>query len=215
LKLEGKQTSKFKHWQWQLFGECLWRKHEPTITHKFFYVPHPATTTCPHPVEWTKGRGEAVVVIEEANESIETVRVINTETGTENAVVKEKAKEPTAVTDMMVQMADMVTGIVIAKGTEMKIVSAGAREGTIMKDLNVVTTIKSKEKSRKFLMIFHRHHHHYRLVYPRHLHLMVVLVILPLMLPTNHLWMSHTTLMNRKKMTLKHDLFLFPSSLLA
>ena len=101
---------------------------------------------------WTKGRGEAVVVIEEV-EAIETVRVTDTETGTENAVVKEMAKEPTAATDMMVQMADMVTGIVIAKGTEMTIVSAGAREGTIMRNLNVVRTIKSKGKNQKYWMI--------------------------------------------------------------
>lgn len=170
---------------------------------------------------WTKGRGEAVVVIEEVNEATETVRVIDTGTGTENAVVKEMAKEPIAVTDMMVQMADMVTGIVIEKGTGMTIVSAGAKEGTTMKDLNVVTTIKSKEKNQKYLTIFSRHH---RLIYPRH-HLVAALflfqkalhlgVILPLMRPTNHLWMSHTTLMNLKKTTLKHDLFLFPSSLLA
>ena len=40
-------------------------------------------------------------------------------------------------------------------------------------------------------------------------------VILLPMRPTSHLWMSHTTLMNRKKMTLKHDLFLFPNLLLA
>jgi hypothetical protein len=100
---------------------------------------------------WTKGRGDrAVVVIEEVNEAIETVRVIDTEKETENAVVKEMAKEPTAVTDMMVQMADMVTGIAIAKGTEMTIVSAGAREGTIMRDLNVVRTIKSKEENQKY-----------------------------------------------------------------
>lgn len=123
-------------------------------------------------VTWTKGRGEAVVVIEEVSEAIETVRVIDTETRTENDVVKEMVKEPTAVTDMMVQMADMVTGIVIAKGTEMTIVSAGAREGTIMRDLNVVTMIKSKEKNQKYLKIFRRHHH---LIYPRLPHLVVVL----------------------------------------
>ena len=125
---------------------------------------------------WTKGRGEAVVVIGEVNEAIETVRVIDTETGTENAVVKEMAKEPTAVTDMMVQMADMVTGIVIviAKGTEMTIVSAGAREGTTMRDPNVVRTIESKEKNQKYLTIYRLRRH--RLVYHRHPHLVVVLV---------------------------------------
>ena len=64
----------------------------------------------------TKGRDKAVVVIEGVNEAIETVRMIDTETGTENAVVKEMAKEPTTVTDMMVQMDDMVTGIVIVTG---------------------------------------------------------------------------------------------------
>ena len=173
---------------------------------------------------WTKGRGEAVVVIEEVNGAIETVRVIDTETGTENDVEKEMAKEPIAVTDMMVQMADMVTGIVIviAKETEMTIVSAGAREETIMKDLNVVTTIKSKEKNQKYLTIFSRHH---PLIYHRH-HLVVALFRFVRLIEetasttihqesANHLWMSHTILMNRKKMTLKHDLFLFPSSLLA
>lgn len=125
---------------------------------------------------WTKEKGEAVVVIEEVNEAIETVRVIDTETETENAVVREMAKEPTAVTDMMVQMADMVTGIVIAKGTEMTIVSAGARGGTIMRDLNVVRTIESKEKNQKYLTIYRRRHHlaHHRLVY--HPHLVIVLV---------------------------------------
>ena len=121
---------------------------------------------------WTKERGEAVVVKGEVNEAIETVRVIDTETRTENAVVKEMVKEATAATDMMVQMADMVTGIVTAKGTEMKIVSAGAREGTIMRNLNVVTTIKSKEKNQKCLTTFNLHH---RLIYPRLPHLVVVL----------------------------------------
>lgn len=110
-------------------------------------------------------------MIGEVNEAIETVRVIDTETETGNAVVKEMAKELTAA-DMMVQMADMVTGIVIAKGTEMTIVSAGAREGTIMRDLNVVRTIKSKEKNQKYLMIYRRH----RLVCHRRPHLVVVLV---------------------------------------
>ena len=81
-------------------------------------------------------------MIEGVNEAIETVRMIDTETGTENTIVKEMAKEPTAVTDMMVQMDNMVTG------TVMTIMNAGAREETIMKDLNVVTTIKSKEKIR-------------------------------------------------------------------
>ena len=124
----------------------------------------------------TKGRDEAIVMIEGANEAIETVRMIDTETGTENAVVKEMAKEPTAVTDMMVQMDDMVTGIVIATGTVMTIMNAGAREETIMKDLNIVTTIKSKEKNQKFLTIFRRPHYHYHLVYPHCPHLMVVLI---------------------------------------
>ena len=123
-----------------------------------------------------KGRDKAVVMIEGVNEAIETVRMIDTETGTENAVVKEMAKEPTAVTDMMVQMDDMVTGIVIATGTVMTIVNVGAREETIMKDLNVVTTIKSKEKNQKFLTIFRCPHYHYHLVYPRCPHLMVVLI---------------------------------------
>ena len=58
----------------------------------------------------------------------------------------------------------------------MTIMNAGAREETIMKDLNVVTTIKLKEKNQKFLMIFHRPHYHYHLVYPRRPHLMVVLI---------------------------------------
>ena len=102
----------------------------------------------------TKGRDEAIVMIEGANEAIETVRMIDTETGTENTIVKEMAKEPTAVTDMMVQMDDMVTGIVIATGTVMTIMNAGAREETIIKDLNMVTMIKSKEKNQKFLTIF-------------------------------------------------------------
>ena len=128
----------------------------------------------PHIV--TKGRVEAVVVIEGVNEAIETIRMIDTETGTENAVVKEMAKEPTAVTNMMVQMDDMVTGIVIATGTVMTIMNAGAREETIMKDLNVVTMIKSKEKNQKFLTIFCHPHYHYRLVYPCCPHLMVVLI---------------------------------------
>jgi hypothetical protein len=123
---------------------------------------------------WTKGRGEAVVVIEQVNEAIETVRVIDTGTGTENAVVKEMAKEPTAVTDMMVQMADMVTGIVIAKGTEMTIVSAGAREGTTMRDPNVARTIESKEKNQKYLAIYRLRRH--RLIYHRHPHLVGVLI---------------------------------------
>jgi hypothetical protein len=127
---------------------------------------------------WTKGRGEAVVVIEEVNEAIEIVRVIDTGTGTENAVVKEMAKEPTAVTDMMVQMADMVTGIVIviAKGTEMTIVSAGAREGTTMRDPNGVRTIELKEKNQNYLTIYwlRLHPHPHRLKY-RHPHLVVVL----------------------------------------
>ena len=120
---------------------------------------------------WTKGGDEAIVVIEEVNEAIATVRVIDTGTGTENAVVKEMAKELTAVTDMMVQMADMVTGIVIAKGTEMTIVSAGAREGTIMRDLNVRTT-ESKGKNLKYLTIYRPRHR--RLVYRRRRHLVVV-----------------------------------------
>ena len=111
-------------------------------------------------------------MIEEVNEAIETVRVIDTETGTENVVVKETAKEPTVVTDMVAQMADMVTGIVIAKGTEMTFVSAGAREVTIMRDLNV-RTIESKGKNQKYLTIYHRRHRH-RLIYHRHLHLVVV-----------------------------------------
>ena len=128
----------------------------------------------PHIV--TKGRDEAVVVIEGVNEAIETVRMIDTETGTENAIMKEMVKEPTAVTDMMVQMDDMVTGIVIATGTMMTIMNAGAREETIIKDLNVVTMIKSKEKNQKFLTIFCHPHYHYRLVYPRCPHLMVVLI---------------------------------------
>ena len=102
----------------------------------------------------TKGRDKAIVVIEGVNEAIKTVCMIDTETGTENAVVKEMAKEPTAVTDMMVQMDDMVTGIVIATGTVMTIMNAGAREETIIKDLNMVTMIKSKEKNQKFLTIF-------------------------------------------------------------
>ena len=85
-----------------------------------------------------KGRDEAIVMIEGVNEAIETVCMIDTETGTENAIVKEMAKEPTAVTNMMVQMDDMVTGIVIATGTVMTIMNAGTREETIMKDLNVV-----------------------------------------------------------------------------
>ena len=76
------------------------------------------------------------------------------------------AKEPTAVTDMMVQMDDMVTGIVIVTVTMMTIMNTGAREETIMKDLNVVMTIKSKEKNQKFLTIFRHPHYHYRLVYP-------------------------------------------------
>ena len=124
----------------------------------------------------TKGRDEAIVVIEGVNKAIETIHMIDTETGTENTVMKEMAKEPTAVTDKMVQMDDMVTGIVIATGTVMTIMNAGAREETIMKDLNVVTTIKSKEKNQKFLMIFRHPHYHYRLVYPRRPHLMVVLI---------------------------------------
>ena len=115
-------------------------------------------------------------MIEGVNEAIETVRMIDTETGTENAVVKEMAKEPTAVTDMMVQMDDMVTGTVIVTVTMMTIMNTGAREETIMKDLNVVMTIKSKEKNQKFLTIFRRPHYHYRLVYPRCPHLMVVLI---------------------------------------
>ena len=45
-----------------------------------------------------------------------------------------------------------------------------------MKDLNVVMTIKSKEKNQKFLTIFRRPHYHYHLVYPRCPHLMVVLI---------------------------------------
>ena len=113
-------------------------------------------------------------MIEEVNEDIETVRVIGTET--RNAVVKEMAKEPTAVPDMMVQMADMVTGIGIAKETEMTIVSAGVREGMIMRDPNVVTTIKSKEKNQKFLMIFRRLRH--PLVYLRRPHLVAFQIVL-------------------------------------
>ena len=96
-------------------------------------------------------RSEAVVVIEEVKEAIGTVRAIDTgtETETENAVVKEKemARECTAVTDMMVQMADMDTKIATARGTETtRIVIAGAREATIMRDLSVARTIESNEK---------------------------------------------------------------------
>ena len=123
---------------------------------------------------WTKGKGEAVVVIEEVNEAIETVRVKDTGIGTGNAVVIEMPKELTAVADMTVQMADMATGIVIAKGTEMTIVSADAREGTIMRDPNVVRTIESREKNLKYLTIYRRHLHH--LVYHRLPHLVVVLI---------------------------------------
>ena len=123
-----------------------------------------------------KRRGVVVVVIEEVKEAIETVRVIDigTGTGTESAVVKEMAKDPTAVADMMVQRADMVIGIATAKGTETTIVSAGAKEVTIMRDLNVVKMTESKGKDQKYLTIYHRHHH--RLIYPRHL-LHIVLVV--------------------------------------
>ena len=102
---------------------------------------------------WMTRRSEAVVVIEEVKEAIGTVRAIDTgtetETETENAVVKEKemARECTAVTDMMVQMADMDTKIATARGTETtRIVIAGAREATIMRDLSVARTIESNEK---------------------------------------------------------------------
>jgi hypothetical protein len=100
-----------------------------------------------------KRKSEVVVVIEEVKEAIETVRVIDIGTGTENAVVTEMAKEAIVVIDMMVQIADMVTGIATAKGTEMTIVSAGAREVTSMRDLNVVGTTESKGKNQKYLMI--------------------------------------------------------------
>ena len=114
-------------------------------------------------VMWT--RSEAVVVIEGVKEAIEieTVRVIDTETETENAVVKGTVKEATAVTDM-------VTGIATTKGTEMtEIVIAGARERTIMRDLNVVRMTELKGRNLKYLTniyLNHRHHHHHHLVCP-------------------------------------------------
>lgn len=125
---------------------------------------------------WTKKGREAVVVIEEVKEAIETVRVIDTGTGigtgTRNGVVKEMVKEPTAVIDMMVQMADMVTRIVTARGTETtRIVIAGAREATIMKDLSVVRTTESKGKNQKhlttILLLLHYLRRRHLLAYPR------------------------------------------------
>lgn len=119
---------------------------------------------------WTKKRSKVVVVIEEVKEAIETVRVIDigTGTGTENVVVKEMAKEPTAVIDMTVQMADTVTRIATARGTETtRIVIVGAREGMIMKDLNVVRTTESKGKNQRYSTTIHRHRHHHLPVYPR------------------------------------------------
>lgn len=121
-----------------------------------------------------KRGSEAVVAIEEVKEAIETVRVIDTETetGTENAVVREIAKEPIAVTDMMVQMANMVTRIVTAKGTATtRSVIAGAREGTIMRHLNVVRMTELREKSQKCPTSIRLRHRH--LNYRLHLHVIV------------------------------------------
>ena len=102
-------------------------------------------------------------------------------------------------------------------GEGIRMISAGAREGTIMRDLNVVRKIflwrwfdePSKSPPVKYIVFIIS-----RL--PADITSISRRDSPTFMRPMNHLWLSRTTLMNRKKiMTLKHDLFLFPNSLFA